>query len=67
MKEPIIRLDLIEYAFDDWRRLIRNGLTPRQARIDVERDYELLGIEVVELNKRMFEEMEELLEKGEIR
>lgn len=63
MQEPIIRLDLIEYAFDDWRRLIRNGLTPRQARIDVERDYELLGIEVVELNKRMFDEMEELLER----
>jgi hypothetical protein len=65
MQEPIIRQDLIEYAFDDWRRLIRNGLTPRQARIDVERDYELLGIEVVELNKRMFEEMEELLEGEE--
>lgn len=63
MQEPIIRLDLIEYAFDDWRRLIRNGLTPRQARIDVERDYELLGIEVAELNKRMFDEMEELLER----
>jgi hypothetical protein len=65
MQEPIIRQDLIEYAFDDWRRLIRNGLTPRQARIDVERDYELLEIEVAELNKRMFDEMEELLEKGE--
>ena len=63
MQEPIIRLDLIEYAFDDWRRLIRNGLTPRQARIDVERDYELLEIEVAELNKRMFEEMEGLLER----
>ena len=62
MQEPIIRMDLIEYAFDDWRRLIRNGLTPRQARIDVERDYELLEIEVAELNKRMFDEMEELLE-----
>lgn len=62
MQEPIIRQDLIEYAFDDWRRLIRNGLTPRQARIDVERDYELLGIEVAELNNRMFDEMEELLE-----
>jgi hypothetical protein len=62
MKEPIIRLDLIEDAFDDWRWLIKKGLTPRQARIDVERDYELLEIEVVELNKRMFEEMEELLE-----
>lgn len=65
MQEPIIRLDLIEYAFDDWRRLIRNGLTPRQARIDVERDYELLEIEVAELNKRMFDEMEELLEGEE--
>ncbi|SDJ68931.1 hypothetical protein [Alkalibacterium thalassium] len=63
MQEPIIRQDLIEYAFDDWRRLIRNGLTPRQARIDVERDYELLEIEVAELNKRMFEEMEGLLER----
>lgn len=65
MQEPIIRQDLIEYAFDDWRRLIRNGLTPRQARIDVERDYELLEIEVAELNKRMFDEMEELLEGEE--
>ena len=65
MQEPIIRMDLIEYAFDDWRRLIRNGLTPRQARIDVERDYELLEIEVVELNRRMFEEMEEWLEGKE--
>lgn len=63
MKEPIIRQNLIEYAFDDWRRLIRNGLTPRQARIDVERDYELLEIEVAELNKRMFDEMEEWLEE----
>jgi len=65
MQEPIIRQDLIEYAFDDWRRLIRNGLTPRQARIAVERDYELLEIEVAELNRRMFEEMEELLEGEE--
>ena len=63
MQEPIIRQNLIEYAFDDWRRLIRNGLTPRQARIDVERDYELLEIEVAELNKRMFYEMEGWLEE----
>lgn len=65
MQEQIIRQDLIEYAFDDWRRLIKNGLTPRQARIDVERDYELLRIEVAELSNLMFGEMEELLEKGE--
>lgn len=67
MQEPIIRLDLIEDAFDDWRWLIKKGLTPRRARIRVECDYELLGIEVAELNNRMFDEMELMLEKGEVK
>jgi len=58
-----VRQDLVQYAFDDWKRLIKNGLTPKQSREAVERDYELVEAEKILVNDWMLSELEIRMEK----
>jgi serine/threonine protein kinase HipA of HipAB toxin-antitoxin module len=51
-----VRQDLVQYAFDSRKRLIKNGLTPKQSREAVERDYELVEAEKILLNNWMLSE-----------
>lgn len=53
-----IRKKLIQTAKEDWDRLINNGLKWSEARMKVERDYELLDIEIKELRVLILLEIE---------
>lgn len=59
-----IRKKLIHYAFEDWKRLMQNGLTPKEARIAIETDYELVEAEKILINEWMLSELEVRLEGG---
>jgi len=58
-----VRQDLVQYAFDDWKRLIKNGLTPKQSREAVERDYELVEAEKILVNDWMLSDLEIRMER----
>ncbi len=60
--ETRTRPALMDYAYDDWLRIMRNGLSAREAREDVERDYELTEEEKAELSKKMLIELEKRME-----
>ena len=60
--ETRVRPALLDYAYDDWLRIMKNGLTAKEAREDVERDYELTEEEKAELRKRMLSELEQRME-----
>lgn len=53
-----VRYVLVNHAFEDWKRIMTNGLTAKQAREDVERDYELMEREKFVLHEMMLEEHE---------
>lgn len=53
-----VRYVLINHAFEDWKRIMSNGLTAKQAREDIERDYELVEREKIVLHTMMLEELE---------
>lgn len=59
-----IRKKLIQEAKEDWDRLINNGLNWSEARMKVERDYELLEIEIKELRMLILLEIERQQEMG---
>lgn len=60
--ETRIRPELMAYAYDDWLRIMRNGLSAKEARETIERDYELTEEEKAELSKRMLDELERRME-----
>lgn len=57
-----IRKELVEYAFDDWKRIMKNGLSAKEARESVEADYELVEAEIVLINSWMLDELETQME-----
>lgn len=64
MNKYEIRTELVNYAFDDWKRLMKNGLTPKEARVAIETDYELVETEKILINEWMLNELEMRLEGG---
>ena len=60
--ETRTRPALMDYAYDDWLRIMKNGLTAKEAREDIERDYELTEEEKAELSKKMLNELEQRME-----
>lgn len=50
-----VRYEVVNHAFEDWKRIMSNGLTAKQARKDIERDYELLEREQSDLHEMMLE------------
>lgn len=59
-----VRSDIVKHAYDDWLRLMKNGLTAKEAREDVERDYELVTSEVLLINSWMLNELEKRVMKA---
>ncbi|SEL61540.1 hypothetical protein SAMN04488100_10551 [Alkalibacterium putridalgicola] len=53
-----VRYVLINHAFEDWKRIMSNGLTAKQAREDIERDYKLMEREKIVLRNMILEDLE---------
>ena len=53
-----VRYVLINHAFEDWKRIMSNGLTAKQAREDIERDYEFMEREKIVLRSMILDELE---------
>lgn len=58
-----IRYVLVNLVFGDWKRIMDNGLTAKEAREVVERDYELMEAELFVLHAMMLNELEERTKK----
>lgn len=58
-----IRYVLVNLVFGDWKRIMDNGLTAKEAREVVERDYDLLKPEIFVLHSMMLDELEERTKK----
>ncbi|MCC5894867.1 MAG: hypothetical protein JJU16_05335 [Alkalibacterium sp.] len=54
-----VRYMLVNHAFEDYKRIMSNGLTAKEARSDIERDYELMDREKHILHEMMLGELEE--------
>lgn len=58
-----IRYVLVNLVFGDWKRIMDNGLSAKEAREVVERDYDLLKPEIFVLHSMMLDELEERTKK----
>lgn len=57
---------MINQAFEDWNFLVNEGDSITNARITIEKDYELTESEVIKLRILILAEIERMMETGRI-